>query len=122
MQCLQDYLVPYATYANSIGCDKLKDEAFASHPDCYVDSGVCTLPPADWARIVGTVSPKDMFGSANALKAVLQTAEGCKEFYKWLIEQGIITLLDEAGHAIEWGAEKIEDAGEAIWDKATGWL
>ena len=110
MLCLQTTLVPYAT-TETTTCDNLKDDAFASHPRCYIDSGVCTLGPGDWTVIIETVSLKDLFGGIDNLKAVLQTVEGCVEFYEWLIEQGIIGLV-----------HKVEDEGKDIWHKVTSWL
>ena len=110
MLCLQTALVPYAT-TETTTCPALKDTAFASHPDCYVNSGVCTLGPKDWEVIITTVSLKDLFGGIDNLKAVLQTLGDCAEFYAWLIEQGVIVVL-----------HKIEDEGKDIWHKLTDWL
>ncbi|KAF2796013.1 hypothetical protein K505DRAFT_348244 [Melanomma pulvis-pyrius CBS 109.77] len=87
MLCLQRNLVPYATGAKSLTCPKLKEFAFGTHPGCYVSSGVCALPPQDWEVVISTVSLKELFGSVDALKATLQTAGDCVEFYKWLIER-----------------------------------
>ena len=109
MLCLQKALVPYAT-TSSTSCGNLKDVAFASHPHCYVDSGVCAIP-GDWPTIVETVSLKDLFGSLDALKAVLKTVEGCVEFYEWLIARGIIKVVDE-----------VEDQAKDVWDKVTSWF
>ena len=110
MLCLQTALVPYAT-TETTTCSALKSTAFASHPDCYVNSGVCTLGPADWLVIVETVDPKDLFGGTDNLKAVLKTLGDCTEFYLWLIEQGFITILHQ-----------VEDEAKDIWHKATDWL
>lgn len=110
MLCLQTFLVPYAT-KETVSCGDLKDDAFGSHPDCYVNSGVCKLPPSDWEKIIETVSLKDLFGSVDALKAILETAEGCAEFYAWLIEQGVITVVHE-----------VEDEAKDIWHKVTSWF
>lgn len=48
---------------------------------------MCTLPVGDWGVIVETVSLKELFGSMDALKATLETVEGCADFYAWLIER-----------------------------------
>lgn len=61
--------------------------------------------------IVETVSPKDLFGGVDNLKAVLETADGCADFYAWLIEQGIVKVVDE-----------VVDAGKDLWHKVTGWF
>lgn len=116
MLCLQRALVPYGTGGTeSTTCDDLKSYAFGTHPDCYVNSGVCTLPPSDWAVIVETVSLPELFGSWDALKATLETAGDCTEFYAWLITNGILDVVEDTGEAIE-------DAGEAVWDWATSWF
>ncbi|KAK2757922.1 hypothetical protein FQN54_004328 [Arachnomyces sp. PD_36] len=123
MLCLQNALVPYGLGGSeSTTCDDLKSYAFDTHPDCYVNSGVCTLPPPDWVVIVNTVSLPELFGSVDALKATLQTMGDCAEFYAWLITQGVLYIVDEAGEIIEDVGEAIGDAGEEVWDWATGWM
>ena len=72
---------------------------------------MCTLGPDDWLVIVETVSPKDLFGGIENLKAVLETVDDCAKFYAWLIEQGIIKVVDEAGNA-----------AKDIWHKLTSWI
>ena len=109
MLCLQRALVPFATY-ESTTCPELKGAAIATHPDCYVNSGVCVLPPTDWAVIVNTVDLKDLFGSLDQLKAVLKTVDDCADFYLWLIKRGVIKVLDDIG-----------EAAKKIWDKITFW-
>lgn len=109
MLCLQRALAPLAT-TQTTTCPVLKSRAIATHPDCYIKSGVCVLGPADWTIIVDTVDLKDLFGSLDQLKAVLQTVGGCAEFYAWLIKQGIIKVLDEA-----------KEVAKDIWDKVTFW-
>lgn len=111
MLCLQKNLVPYATGEQSTTCSALKEFAFGTHPGCYVSSGVCALPPQDWEVIIKTVSLKELFGSIDALKATLQTAGDCVEFYEWLIERGIVKLVD-----------KVEDAARSVWKKITDWF
>lgn len=112
MLCLQGALVPFGTAGTeSTTCPNLKTFAFGTHPSCYVQSGVCKLPPSDWVVIVGTVSLKELFGSLDALKATFKTAKGCAEFYAWLIKQGIITVVDD-----------VVDAAKDVWDKVTSWF
>ena len=53
-------------------CGDIRQGAFDSHPGCYVDSGLCSLPPSDWAQIVATISPWD-----NDLKQVILSGAGC---------------------------------------------
>ena len=58
-------------------CSGIRQEAFDSHPQCYIDSGLCSLPPGDWAHIVATISPWD-----NDLKQVILSGAGCMQ--EWL--------------------------------------
>ncbi|KAH8695271.1 hypothetical protein BGW36DRAFT_382419 [Talaromyces proteolyticus] len=92
MLCLQRALVPYALGGNQsfASCSALNDYAFGTHPKCYVQSGLCTLPPSDWEAIVfKIVGLNTLFGSWDALKATVETAVGCEEFYLWAIEQKV---------------------------------
>ncbi|KAE8554366.1 hypothetical protein TMatcc_006113 [Talaromyces marneffei ATCC 18224] len=92
MLCLQRDLVPYAlggpqAFAN---CSALSDFAFSTHPTCYVQSGLCTLPVHDWEAIVfQIVGVESLFDSWNAIKATVEAASGCAEFYLWAIEHAI---------------------------------
>lgn len=121
MLCLQRHLVPYATGQKQGTCADLKSFAFGTHPGCYVSSGptgVCALPPSDWGIIIRTVSLQELFGSADALKATLQTGLDCVEFYKWLIKQGVLKVIDKVGDVVEDVGDAIEDA----WDTVTDWF
>jgi hypothetical protein len=90
MLCLQDALVPYETGAEPVdGCAALKEAAFATHPVCYVRSGVCTLPVADWEVLVHTIGLEQLLGSWDAVEQVLRTAEGCAGLYGWLVLKGL---------------------------------
>lgn len=122
--CLQDALVPYTKATagregegeSAATCDEIREFAFATHPACYVDSGVCTLPATDWGVIVRIVSLRELFGSWEALKATLQTAGRCGSFYLWLIKQGIVDVIGgNKGFAVG------DAAGEAVWDSETSW-
>ncbi|KAJ5610702.1 hypothetical protein N7510_007421 [Penicillium lagena] len=92
MLCLQRDLIQYGTGAKSTTCAGLKEYAFGTHPRCYVDNGVCKLPPSDWVIVVKTISLRELFGSWDALKQVLETADGCAEFYSWLIENEVSSM------------------------------
>lgn len=98
MLCLQNALVPYGTDGTeSTTCDDLRSYAFGTHPDCYVGGGFCTLPPSDWAVVVETVGLAELFGSLEALKAVLETGKDCGELYVWLVANGIIDAVKDNG-------------------------
>jgi len=51
MLCLQRDLVMYGDGRQTTTCSALDNYAFGTHPDCYVKSGLCTLPPTDWWTI-----------------------------------------------------------------------
>ncbi|TGZ85428.1 hypothetical protein EX30DRAFT_23440 [Ascodesmis nigricans] len=110
MLCLQNKLVNDVKKPK-IGCSKLRSKAFATHPECYVKSGLCVLPTSDWAKIVATVSIKELFGSVQALKATLDTVDGCMGFYKWLIKKGLIKVKNGV---VSWA--------KGVWDTITGWF
>ncbi|KAF2454352.1 hypothetical protein BDY21DRAFT_266411, partial [Lineolata rhizophorae] len=90
MLCLQNELVPWATGSRTGSCTQLKEYAFGTHPECYVNSGLCTLPPTDWIVVVQTVGLQELFGSWGALKASLQAAQGCGKFLAFLVERSIV--------------------------------
>lgn len=87
MHCLQTQLIPEATGAVNTTCDAIKDKAFGTHAMCYVDSGVCLLPPSDWVAIVDIVGITTLFSSWDAFEATLEAGEGCVELWAYLIEQ-----------------------------------
>lgn len=88
MHCLQLALVPEATApAPGTTCAQLEDKAFGTHARCYLKSGLCGLPPADWEAIVDIVEFKTLFRSWDAFKATVKAAEGCAEFYAFLVER-----------------------------------
>ncbi|KAF7350997.1 hypothetical protein MSAN_01661900 [Mycena sanguinolenta] len=72
MQCLQEALVSDAIGAlnATTSCAALKDKAFATHANCYVSSGVCKLPFADWHAILEIVDVKTLSDSWDASEAM----------------------------------------------------
>jgi hypothetical protein len=92
MLCLQRDLVPYALGGAQgfADCQALKDFAFSTHPVCYVQSGLCALPVTDWEVIVlRIVGLNTLFDSWDAFKATIEAAQGCAEFYAWVVEHAI---------------------------------
>lgn len=95
-KCLQQKLADQV--GTAVTCTDLKEKAFASHPDCYVQSGLCDLPFLDWIRMLGTVG--DAFFRPSAAGGTwansATTANQCKQLkiqaFKKLINDG----LDEA--------------------------
>ena len=88
MQCLQKALVSEATGTVNTTCQKLAEKAFASHPRCYLSSGLCKLPVSDWLEIVKVVQLKTLFQNWDAFKGTVEAAEGCLEFYAFLLHIG----------------------------------
>ena len=83
MLCLQTALIPEATGAPSAvrGCDALKNKAFSNHTNCYVESGLCQLPPTDWWVISQTVGFWELVSS---WQQSIPTAVNCLSFIIWL--------------------------------------
>ncbi|EFR05121.1 hypothetical protein MGYG_08130 [Nannizzia gypsea CBS 118893] len=90
MLCLQRKLVSVATGEDEQTCSAVKEFAFSTHPECYIEGGVCLLPPSDWLTIVDTVGFMELFDSIDALAATLRTVKGCLDFYLWLIRNHFI--------------------------------
>jgi hypothetical protein len=57
-------------------CRSLRDRAYASHPDCYVDHGFCDLPFRDWLALFATIDTLDL-----DFVEVLTTSMKCVEQY-----------------------------------------
>jgi hypothetical protein len=96
MLCLQRALVKYGDGAQTTTCNALKDYAFGTHLDCYVNNGVCTLPWTDWHIIVTTVSFGELFNGPDAIEATIRAAGGCLEFYLWLVSNGILDAVQNS--------------------------
>ncbi|KAM5461826.1 hypothetical protein MferCBS49748_007028 [Microsporum ferrugineum] len=99
--CLQEKLVPYATSQKRASCEALQEYAFATHPPCYIDNGLCTLPPSDWLVILHTVGVEGLFGNIDAFIATLEAAGGCIDFYIWLIRGQFIDKTDSWSSKVE---------------------
>ncbi|KAJ7772014.1 hypothetical protein DFH07DRAFT_213308 [Mycena maculata] len=87
MHCLQESLVPDAIGAANATttCAALEHMAFATHAGCYVDSGLCQLPPSDWLAVLEIVDIKTLFDSWDATKATLIAGTDCLEFFALLL-------------------------------------
>ncbi|OZJ06316.1 hypothetical protein BZG36_00725 [Bifiguratus adelaidae] len=75
--CLQQDLLKDAN-CNS-NCTAVNDDAFASHAGCYIQSGLCSLPPTDWIAIEETIGFLTIFETWNAFKEALDAAGACAE-------------------------------------------
>ena len=74
IQCLQTK-VTIALQLHSLTCREIESVAIQSHPDCYVDSGICWLPPGDKIRIFHTI--KDQILKKRPLIQAGKTLELC---------------------------------------------
>jgi len=74
MNCLQKALVPLLKNCNNT-CEILKQTAFASHPTCYIDAGVCDLSALDWVNILNIIGVNGL--TESGLMPALQTMDGC---------------------------------------------
>lgn len=84
MLCLQNALVADATGAAgaSSTCEDLKTKAFATHANCYVDSGLCDLPVGDLKKIsVDIVGPGTLVENTDAIKATGSVGLKCTKFF-----------------------------------------
>ncbi|GFF33433.1 hypothetical protein IFM58399_03539 [Aspergillus lentulus] len=84
MLCLQEELVPLAIGSESQTCSELKQHALGTHAECYVRSGVCTLPIEDWGKILEIVGPA-LISAPENFKSAFETAGDCLKLYFWLL-------------------------------------
>ncbi len=73
MACLQENLIPYAE--DKTDCKVIKDSAFQSHVNCYVNSGFCDLSNQDKLKIMKT-----------NIWSLITSLEGLNEGVKTLVE------------------------------------
>jgi outer membrane protein OmpA-like peptidoglycan-associated protein len=72
--CLQKHIdtkIPLDT-----PCPEVKESAFDSHPFCYVYSGLCSLSPVEWGKILGVIDSEDNDMKQAAITALLCLGEG----------------------------------------------
>ncbi|KAF8556703.1 hypothetical protein OG21DRAFT_1482907 [Imleria badia] len=88
MHCLQLAVVPDAMDVTppAVDCQALKDQAFASHPGCYINNGFCTLSVQDWGAVVEILGMAT-FSTWDAFKGAVETAMECAEFYAYTVER-----------------------------------
>ena len=92
MGCLQRALRDKITCDST--CGQVYNDAFDSHPKCYVDNGFCFLTWQDYVQVIITVN-KDLI-TRKSLQQVLGTAGGCAQKYHDLIQAVIDELLQQA--------------------------
>ncbi|KAJ0392393.1 hypothetical protein P43SY_003954 [Pythium insidiosum] len=83
MFCLQSDLVPLLTTKEPAKtCRQIRQMAFNSHPPCYLQAGVCTLPVSDWIALARVIGIKQLVADLQAVKQEVLVALGCPG--KWL--------------------------------------
>ncbi|GLE08305.1 hypothetical protein PINS_up019370 [Pythium insidiosum] len=83
MFCLQTDLVPLLTAtAAKKTCPEIRQQAFSSHPPCYLQAGVCTLPVSDWIALARVIGIKQLVADLQAVRQEVLVALGCPG--KWL--------------------------------------
>ncbi|KAJ6788529.1 hypothetical protein PWT90_01643 [Aphanocladium album] len=93
MTCLQTFLIRGPLTQCGLTCAGLKSAAFGSHPACYVDSGVCDLPVADWVQLVITI--RDDLLTLATLKQAVTTGGRCLGHYMDEVRQEVDRLKGE---------------------------
>jgi hypothetical protein len=74
-ECLQEVIRDKMAGA---ACDVVEEAAIASHVDCYVESGFCSLSPTDKLKVIETIEAKD-FTPANGL-TLAKIEERCRTY------------------------------------------
>ncbi|KAJ6790412.1 hypothetical protein PWT90_07655 [Aphanocladium album] len=103
MNCLQNSLVQPLIQCGTT-CSSFEAAAFDSHPKCYADSGVCALPPLDYAKIIMLVNG-DLF-EGPAKKQAVDTLYACAEKYKKAISETLGELAEKTVDSAIYFAEK----------------
>ena len=85
MQCLQDALVPEATGQVNTTCQALSAKAFGTHAACYIDSGFCRLPCADWRMLENVIGLQTIFHNWDAFLQALETALACPRLLSYTL-------------------------------------
>jgi len=52
------YNMEYEYYYGE-SCESIEDRGIKDHINCYVDTGICSLPTSDWLKILGTIKPQE---------------------------------------------------------------
>jgi Stanniocalcin family len=92
--CLQRALIVESAGSSTlvVGCDALLVKAFSSHARCYVENGLCTLPPTDWLLIVRIVGLKSLFSNAAAISQSVLASTLCLEYFGGKLLKFIISM------------------------------
>ena len=60
-------------------CSSIEKRGIDDHISCYVDTGICALPPGDWLKILSTISPWEF----PIVQAFLVGNECIKDWFSW---------------------------------------
>lgn len=75
-QCLQSQSLVASNNNKNRSCEKIKDQAYASHPGCYINSGFCELNLDDKLKILKTV--KEELFTLDTIKQGLEVLSQCQ--------------------------------------------
>ncbi len=77
--------------AKCFDCRSIHDLAFGTHPECYVDSGLCFLSLEDQQKIALTVDFKDLATKDSAIQ-VTKSISLCTGLHMRKLDKGILAL------------------------------
>ncbi|PHH67467.1 hypothetical protein CDD82_1467 [Ophiocordyceps australis] len=78
MSCLQRALVA-PLEQDGATCASIQKTAFASHANCYIDSGVCSLSLSDMMQLIVTINTNLL--TSDVMQQVVDTVKGCARNY-----------------------------------------
>lgn len=87
MLCLQTQLIGVANNGG-MDCEQIRTFAFGTHAYCYVQSGICFIPPTDWVQIFLIIYTD--LNDPETWKSMLDVGESCGSLYY----AEILTLID----------------------------
>ncbi|CAF1035040.1 unnamed protein product [Adineta steineri] len=93
MNCLQKALISPLKNCEK-NCQTLKKIAFDSHPSCYVDNGVCELPPMDWLMLLPIIN-EDLW-TIDGFKQAIKTVPQCVPTMITRFEAAVSETLDSS--------------------------
>ena len=61
-------------YYEGESCESIEDRGIQDHIECYVNTGICSLPVSDMLKIIGTISPQEL-----PLRQMISVGNKCLE-------------------------------------------
>jgi hypothetical protein len=94
--CLQERL--RSAIAIGMSCDEVNDIAFGTHPNCYAESGFCTLPFPDVLHVLVTIDERDLL-SEDGIRQLIAVVPECGEEYAEILTGKSLDLQVAASEA-----------------------